>query len=122
MITVYHLASSRSERIVWLMEELGLDYELERFQREQSGAAPEAMKAIHALGRAPVIRDGDTVLAESGAIVEYIVHRYGLLAPLALLGTTAMVAAASRSRQAPRPIRATSTGCISPREASCRCC
>ena len=77
MITVYHLTSSRSERIVWLMEELGLDYQLERFQREQNGAAPEAMKEIHALGRAPVIRDGDTVLAESGAIVEYIVHRYG---------------------------------------------
>jgi glutathione S-transferase len=77
MITVYHLTSSRSERIVWLMEELGLDYELERFQRERSGAAPEAMKGIHALGRAPVIRDGDTVLAESGAIVEYIVQRYG---------------------------------------------
>jgi len=77
MITVYHLTSSRSERIVWLMEELGLDYELERFQREQTGAAPEAMKRIHALGRAPVIRDGDTVLAESGAIVDYIVHRYG---------------------------------------------
>src|SRR5947199_7812357 len=77
MITVYHLTSSRSERIVWLMEELGLDYQLERFQREQNGAAPEAMKAIHALGRAPVIRDGDTLLAESGAIVEYIVHRYG---------------------------------------------
>lgn len=77
MITVYHLTSSRSERIVWLMEELGLDYQLERFQREQNGAAPEAMKGIHALGRAPVIRDGDTVLAESGAIVEYIAHRYG---------------------------------------------
>ena len=77
MITVYHLTSSRSERIVWLMEELGLDYELERFQREQGGAAPEAVKGIHALGRAPVIRDGDTVLAESGAIVEYIVQRYG---------------------------------------------
>ena len=77
MITVYHLTSSRSERIVWLMEELGLDYQLERFQREQNGAAPEAMKSIHALGRAPMIRDGDTVLAESGAIVEYVVHRYG---------------------------------------------
>ena len=77
MITIYHLSTSRSERIVWLMEELGLDYQLERFQREQNGAAPEAMKRIHALGRAPVIRDGDTVLAESGAIVEYIAHRYG---------------------------------------------
>ncbi len=77
MITIYHLSSSRSERVVWLMEELGVDYQFERFQREQNGAAPEAMKGIHALGRAPVIRDGDTVLAESGAIVEYIVHRYG---------------------------------------------
>ena len=77
MITVYHLTSSRSERIVWLMEELGLDYELVRYQREPSGAAPEAMKTLHALGRAPVIRDGNTVLAESGAIVEYLVQRYG---------------------------------------------
>jgi len=77
MITVYHLTSSRSERIVWLLEELGLDYQLERFRREQNGAAPEAMKAIHPLGRAPVIRDGDMVLAESGAIVEFVVHRHG---------------------------------------------
>ena len=77
MITVYHLTTSRSERIVWLLEELGVDYQLERFQREETGAAPEAMKAIHPLGRAPIIRDGDTVLAESAAIVEYIVHRYG---------------------------------------------
>jgi len=77
MITVYHLTSSRSERIVWLMEELGLDYQLEVFPREQSGAAPEAMKGLHPLGRAPIIRDGDTVLAESAAIVEYIVQRYG---------------------------------------------
>ena len=77
MITVYHLTSSRSERIVWLMEELGLDYELARYQREPNGAAPEAMKTLHALGRAPVIRDGDMVLAESGAIVEYLVQRYG---------------------------------------------
>jgi glutathione S-transferase len=77
MITVYHLSSSRSERIVWLMEELALEYKLESFQREPTGAAPPPMKALHPLGRAPVIRDGDTVLAESGAIVEYIVHRYG---------------------------------------------
>jgi glutathione S-transferase len=77
MITIYHLSTSRSERVVWLMEELGLDYQLERFRREENGAAPEAMKAIHALGRAPIIRDGDTVLAESGAIVEYILHRHG---------------------------------------------
>jgi glutathione S-transferase len=76
-ITVYHLSTSRSERIIWLLEELGLAYKLERFQRERNGAAPEALKAIHPIGKAPVIRDGDMVLAESGAIVDYIVHRHG---------------------------------------------
>jgi len=76
MITIYHLDTSRSERIVWLMEELGLEYELELFQRNDNGSAPDALRKIHALGKAPVIRDGDTVLAESGAIVDYIVHRY----------------------------------------------
>ena len=77
MITIHHLSTSRSERIVWLAEELGLEYRLERFKREANGAAPEPMKALHALGKAPVIRDGDTLLAESGAIVEYIVQRHG---------------------------------------------
>jgi glutathione S-transferase len=77
VITVYHLSSSRSERIVWLLEELGLDYRMEFHMREPSGAAPVAMKALHALGKAPIIRDGDRVLAESGAIVEYIVQRHG---------------------------------------------
>ena len=76
MITIYHLDTSRSERIVWLMEELGLEYKLELFQRNANGSAPDALREIHALGKAPVIRDGDTVLAESGAIVDYIVHRY----------------------------------------------
>jgi glutathione S-transferase len=77
MITIYHLSTSRSERIVWLMEELGLEYRLSRHQREPNGAAPDALKAIHPLGKAPLIQDGETVLAESGAIVDYIVHRYG---------------------------------------------
>jgi glutathione S-transferase len=77
MITVCHLSTSRSERIVWLLEELGLEYELERYQREPNGAAPDTLKAVHPIGKAPVIRDGDTALAESGAIVDYIVHRYG---------------------------------------------
>ena len=77
MITIYHLSRSRSERIVWLMEELGLEYRLERFQREPNGAAPPPMKEIHPLGKAPIIRDGETALAESGAIVDYIVHRHG---------------------------------------------
>lgn len=77
MITIYHLSTSRSERIVWLVEELGLEYKLEVFQREPNGAAPRPMKELHALGKAPMIRDGDTLLAESGAIVEYIVQRHG---------------------------------------------
>ena len=76
MLTIYHLETSRSERIVWLMEELGLDYQLEVFPREANGAAPPPLKTIHPLGKAPVIRDGDAVLAESGAIVDYIVHRH----------------------------------------------
>jgi glutathione S-transferase len=76
VITIYHLEASRSERIVWLMEELGLEYKLEVFPREPTGAAPPPLKAIHPLGKAPVIRDGETVLAESGAIVDYIVHRH----------------------------------------------
>ena len=76
MITIYHLETSRSERIVWLMEELGLDYALEIFPRESTAGAPSPLKAVHGLGKAPVIRDGDVVLAESGAIVEYIVHRH----------------------------------------------
>ena len=76
MITIYHLDTSRSERIVWLMEELGLPYALELHLRQPNGAAPDALKAIHPLGKAPIIRDGDTVLAESGAIVEYIVNRH----------------------------------------------
>lgn len=85
MITVHHLSSSRSERIVWLLEELGVAYRFEWHQREPTGAAPESMKAIHALGKAPAITDGDLTLAESGAIVEYIVRRHGggRLAPAA---------------------------------------
>ena len=77
MITIYHLDTSRSERIVWLMEELGLPYDLEVFERRPDIFAPDELKHVHPLGRAPVIRDGDTVLAESGAIVEYIVARHG---------------------------------------------
>jgi glutathione S-transferase len=77
MITIYHLNISRSERILWLAEELGLPYRLERYLREPTMAAPDSLRAIHPLGRAPVIRDGDLVLAESGAIVEYLIHRHG---------------------------------------------
>ena len=77
MITLYHLDRSRSERIIWLLEELGLPYRLELFLRQPDLYGPPEMKQMHVLGRAPVIRDGDTVLAESGAIVQYILARHG---------------------------------------------
>jgi len=77
MITLYHLDRSRSERIIWLLEELGLDYRVEFFLRRPDLYGPAAMKQMHVLGRAPVIEDGGTKLAESGAIVQYLLARYG---------------------------------------------
>lgn len=80
MITIYHLSHSRSERVIWLMEELGLEYQLETIQRESTGfsrVAPAAYKKLHPIGKSPIIRDGEQVIVESGAIVEYIVNRYG---------------------------------------------
>src|ERR687888_2475252 len=76
MLTVHHLGRSQSERIVWLCEELGLDYELKRYDRAPLLAPPE-YKALHPIGTAPVITDGRLALGESGAIVEYILARYG---------------------------------------------
>ncbi|HBZ06309.1 MAG TPA: glutathione S-transferase [Massilia sp.] len=86
MITVHHLNNSRSQRILWLLEELGLEYEIKKYQRDpKTMLAPPELKAVHPLGKSPVITDGDTVVAESGAIVEYLVERYGngRLAPTA---------------------------------------
>ena len=77
MITLYHIDQSRSERIIWLMEELGLEYKLEVFLRQPDLYGPPELKAAHTLGRAPVIRDGEVELAESGAIVEYLIARHG---------------------------------------------
>lgn len=78
MIEVHHLNNSRSQRILWLLEELGLDYDIVRYQRDPvSRFAPPAIKAVHPLGKSPVIRDGSVVVAESGAIVEYLVGKYG---------------------------------------------
>jgi len=74
MLTIHHLGKSQSERVVWLCEELGLPYELVRYDREPIGAAPPAYKALHPYGTAPVITDGDLVLGESGAIIEYLCH------------------------------------------------
>jgi glutathione S-transferase len=78
MLTVHHLRLSQSERIVWLCEELGLDYELKLYnRREDNRLAPDEYKALHPMGIAPVITDGDLVLGESGAICEYIDRKYG---------------------------------------------
>lgn len=77
MLTVHHLGISQSERIVWLCEELALPYELRRYKREANGLAPAAYKALHWSGTAPVITDDTLVLAESMAIVNYLVARYG---------------------------------------------
>ena len=76
MITIHHLGVSQSERIVWLMEELALPYRLKWYKRKENRLAPEEYLALHPAATAPVIEDGDVVLAESGAIVEYICHRY----------------------------------------------
>jgi glutathione S-transferase len=77
MLTVHHLGVSQSERIVWLCEELELPYELKLYKRTEVGAAPPEYKALHPVGAAPVISDGDVLLAESGAVMEYILGRYG---------------------------------------------
>ncbi|MBR0774028.1 glutathione S-transferase [Bradyrhizobium diazoefficiens] len=78
MLTVHHLGKSQSERIVWLCEELGIPYELKCYARDPvTMLAPAEYKALHPIGAAPVITDGDLVLAESGAIVDYIMARYG---------------------------------------------
>ena len=78
MLTVHHLGKSQSERIVWLCEELAIPYELKRYTRDPvTMLAPADYKALHAIGAAPVITDDDLVLAESGAVVDYIMAKYG---------------------------------------------
>jgi len=78
MLTVHHLGVSQSERIVWLCEELGISYELKVYDRDPvTRLAPPAYKALHPIGTAPIVTDGDLVLPESGAIIEYVIHRYG---------------------------------------------
>ncbi len=86
MIVVHHLENSRSQRVLWLLEELGLPYEVKRYARNpQTMRAPPELKAVHPLGKSPVVTDGDTTVAESGAIVDYLVETYGAgrLAPAA---------------------------------------
>jgi len=72
MITVHHLENSRSHRVLWLLEELSVPYQIKRYQREDTLLAPDSLKKIHPLGKSPVITDGNRVIAESGAILEYL--------------------------------------------------
>lgn len=78
MITVHHLNHSRSQRVLWLLEELELPYELVRYERDpETMLAPKSLEAVHPLGKSPVIADGDNKVAESGAILEYVVETHG---------------------------------------------
>jgi glutathione S-transferase len=78
MIVVHHLDNSRSQRVLWLLEELGLEYEVRKYQRNrETMLAPPELKAIHPLGKSPVITDGELTLAESGAIIETLADRHG---------------------------------------------
>ena len=88
MIVVHHLNNSRSQRILWLLEELGLEYEIKRYQRDpKTMLAPAELKAVHPLGKSPVITDGEATVAESGAIIEYLLQRYGNGRLLPVAGT-----------------------------------
>ena len=107
MIVVHHLNNSRSQRVLWLLEELGLPYEIKRYQRDpKTMLAPAALREVHPLGKSPVLSEGDLTLAESGAIIEYLVERHG------------------RGRLIRRRARATGcaipTGCTSPKARRCR--
>lgn len=78
MIVVHHLNNSRSQRVLWLLEELGLPYEVQRYERDaKTMLAPPELRAVHPLGKSPVVTDDGNTLAESGAIVEYLVEHYG---------------------------------------------
>ena len=77
MITVHHLNNSRSQRVLWLLEELGLEYRIEAYQRDaQTMMAPASLRAVHPLGKSPVVTDDELTLAESGAIVETLIERH----------------------------------------------
>jgi glutathione S-transferase len=78
MLTVHHLNNSRSQRVLWLLEELGVPYEIKRYERDpKTMLAPPELRAVHPLGKSPVITDDGQTIAESGAIIEYLVEKYG---------------------------------------------
>ena len=78
MITLHHLENSRSQRILWLLEELGVEYEIKRYERDpKTNLAPPSLKAIHPLGKSPVITDNGKTIAESAVIIDYLINTYG---------------------------------------------
>jgi glutathione S-transferase len=78
MIVVHHLEDSRSQRVLWLLEELDVEYDVRRYKRDPvTRLGPPELRAVHPLGKSPIIVDGDLVIAETGAIVEYLIERYG---------------------------------------------
>lgn len=78
MLIVHHLNNSRSQRVLWMLEELGVEYEIKRYQRDpKTMLAPAELRAVHPLGKSPIITDDGITIAESGAIIEYLVDRYG---------------------------------------------
>jgi glutathione S-transferase len=88
MLTLHHLNDSRSQRILWLLEELGLAYEIKRYQRDATTRlAPPELAAIHPLGKSPVVVDGAIKIAESGAIVDYLIRTYGKGRMMPAMGT-----------------------------------
>jgi len=76
-LTLHHLEESRSQRALWLLEELGVDYEFKRYSRTKAGRAPKELRDVHPLGKSPVVTNGDDVIAESGALVEYLLDTFG---------------------------------------------
>lgn len=88
MITVHHLNNSRSQRILWLLEELGVEYKVKRYERDpETMLAPTELRAVHPLGKSPVITDDDLTLAESGLITEYLADHYGAVRLIPAAGT-----------------------------------
>ena len=103
MITVHHLNNSRSQRVLWLLEELGLPYEIKFYQRDaKTMLAPPELKAIHPLGKSPVITDNGRTIAETGAIIDYIIEHLRRRTP-------------HRPPRAPTIACATPTGCTTPK-------
>ena len=78
MIKIHHLEDSRSQRILWLLEELGLDYEVIRYERDpETRLAPDALRTVHPLGKSPILEEDDIIVAETGAIIEYVIETHG---------------------------------------------